>query len=40
VWLREELGARFVHGLVLHTGPRAFALSDRVSAVPIAALWG
>lgn len=39
VWLRDELGERFVHGLVLHTGPRRFTLSDRVSAVPLAALW-
>lgn len=40
VWLRDELGERFVHGLVLHTGTRMFQLSDRVSAIPIAALWG
>jgi len=39
-WLRDELGDRFVHGLILHTGSRIFDLSDRISAVPIAALWG
>ena len=38
-WLRERLGDRFVAGLVLHTGPSAFSLSDRVAAVPIASLW-
>jgi len=39
-WLREQLGERFVHGIVFHTGPRIFSLGDRVSAVPVAAIWG
>ena len=39
VWLAEELGDRFLVGLVLHTGPRAFRLSDRIVAVPISAVW-
>lgn len=38
-WLREELAERFLGGAVLHTGPRAFELADRIVAVPIAALW-
>lgn len=38
-WLRDRLGERFVAGLVLHTGPAAFALSDRIAATPIASLW-
>lgn len=38
-WLRERLGKRFVAGLVLHTGPSAFALSDRITAAPVASLW-
>jgi hypothetical protein len=38
-WLRDQLGDRFVAGVVLHTGPRAFLLSDRIVAAPIAALW-
>lgn len=38
-WLRDRLGERFVAGLVLHTGPSAFALSDRIAAAPIASLW-
>lgn len=38
-WLRERLGDRFVCGVVLHTGPSAFALSERVAAVPISSLW-
>ncbi len=38
-WLRDHLGARFLSGAVLHTGPRAFPLGERIAAVPIAALW-
>ena len=38
-WLRDELGDRFVQGLVLHTGPRAFELGDRIIAAPISVLW-
>lgn len=38
-WLRDELGDRFVAGVVLHTGPRRFDLDDRICAAPIAALW-
>lgn len=40
VWLRDELGDRFVRGIVLHTGPRVFDLSDRIVAAPISVLWG
>jgi uncharacterized protein len=39
-WLREELGERFVAGLVLHTGPRLFELGERIVAAPICSLWG
>jgi hypothetical protein len=39
-WLRDELGARFVAGVVLHTGPRLYQLSDRIVAAPISVLWG
>ncbi len=38
-WLRDKLGERFVAGVVLHAGPRVFALGDRLGAVPIACLW-
>ena len=38
-WLRDTLGERFVAGVVLHTGPSVFALSDRIAAAPIASLW-
>jgi len=37
--LRDELGDSFVRGIVLHTGPRAYRLSDRVVAAPISTLW-
>lgn len=38
-WLRDELGDRFVTGLVLHTGPSTYSLGERILAVPISALW-
>lgn len=39
VWLRDQLGARFVRGVVLHTGPRSYHLGDRLVAAPISSLW-
>lgn len=39
-YLRDVLGDRFLAGAVLHTGPRAFVMSDRVFALPICCLWG
>jgi predicted AAA+ superfamily ATPase len=39
LWLRDKLGDQFIGGVVLHTGPRAFALSSRVVAAPIGSLW-
>ncbi len=38
-WLRDRLGTDFACGVVLHTGPRAFRLEDRILAVPISRLW-
>jgi predicted AAA+ superfamily ATPase len=38
-WLREELGERFVAGVVLHTGPNAFELADKIIAAPISTHW-
>lgn len=37
--LRDKLAKRFVGGLVLHTGPQAQSLGDRLAAVPVDALW-
>jgi predicted AAA+ superfamily ATPase len=39
-WLRDELGDRLVCGIVFYTGSRIVELSERISAVPISALWG
>jgi len=39
VWLRDQLGARFKAGVLLHTGPARFSLDDRIEAIPICALW-
>ena len=39
-WLRDELGDRFVAGVVMHTGRSSFAIGERIVACPIAALWG
>ena len=38
-WLRDELGDRFVSGVVLHTGPRAYELAEKIFAAPISTLW-
>jgi len=38
-WLRDEYGDSFLAGVVLHTGPLAYELGDRITANPIATLW-
>lgn len=37
--LRNKLGDEFVTGLILHTGPAAFEIDERVIAAPMSALW-
>jgi predicted AAA+ superfamily ATPase len=37
--LRDKLGDRFTTGLVVHAGPRALPIGDRLWAVPVSALW-
>jgi uncharacterized protein len=37
--LRDSLGEQFVHGFVLYTGDRSLAFGDRLTALPISALW-
>lgn len=37
--LRDRLGDRFKHGLLLHLGDTPLPLGDRLSMVPLAALW-
>jgi predicted AAA+ superfamily ATPase len=38
-WLRDQIGDSFAVGIVLHTGPYVFPLSDRIVAAPVSALW-
>jgi predicted AAA+ superfamily ATPase len=38
-WLRDELGDRFVAGVVLHTGPRLYRLDTGIVAAPICSIW-
>lgn len=38
-WLRDHVGDRMLAGIVLHTGPSAFVLADRLWALPISCLW-
>ena len=37
--LRERVGDRFVAGYVLHTGPSSVAVGERITALPMDALW-
>ena len=37
-WLREQLGSRFVDGLILTTGPMAYRRPDGIGVVPLALL--
>lgn len=37
--LRERLGDRFTHGVLLHLGPDTASFGDRRTALPISALW-
>jgi uncharacterized protein len=39
-WFRDQIGDRFAAGIVFHTGPYKFNLSDRIDALPISCLWG
>ncbi|MFN8080120.1 MAG: DUF4143 domain-containing protein [Kineosporiaceae bacterium] len=39
-WLRDRLGERFAHGLVVHTGGDCYALGDRLVAVPLGLVEG
>jgi len=40
VWLRDELGERFLAGVVLYTGPTVYRLEEKIVAAPISTLWG
>jgi len=38
-WLRDQLGDRFVAGVVFHTGPHVFPLGERITALPVSTIW-
>jgi len=38
-WLRDQTDDQFLAGIVLHTGPAAFPLGERLWALPISTLW-
>lgn len=38
-WMRDELGDRFIAGVVFHTGPHVFPLGNRLTALPISTIW-
>jgi len=38
-WLRDQENDRFLAGVLLHTGPSAFRVGDRIWALPISCLW-
>jgi hypothetical protein len=38
-WLRDQTGDAFAAGIVLHTGPYVFPVSDRIVAAPVSTLW-
>lgn len=38
-YLRDKMGDRFVAGVVLHLGRRPQPLGDRLTALPVSALW-
>lgn len=38
VWLRNEIGERFIDGIVLYTGPTAYRRPDGIAVIPLALL--
>ncbi len=38
-WFRDTLGDRFVQGVVLHLGERTLPAGDRLTSMPVSALW-
>jgi predicted AAA+ superfamily ATPase len=39
-YLKDQLGKRFLRGVVLYNGTRTVPFDDRIHAVPISSLWG
>jgi predicted AAA+ superfamily ATPase len=38
-WLRDQMGDRFVRGVILYTGEHALQFGERLWAMPVDALW-
>jgi hypothetical protein len=38
-WMKDQLGDRFLSGVILHTGPDTYLLDERIVAAPISTLW-
>ncbi len=39
ITLRDRLGADFVNGAILHSGPSIYPLGDRIYAIPLCGVW-
>ncbi|MDA8197021.1 MAG: DUF4143 domain-containing protein [Actinomycetota bacterium] len=39
IYLRDRLGSRFISGIILHTGSSSASFVDRITALPLDALW-
>jgi predicted AAA+ superfamily ATPase len=39
IYLRDSLGSRFISGIILHTGSSSALFGDRITALPLDALW-
>jgi hypothetical protein len=37
--MRSRLGGAFAHGILLHLGQEVLPFCDRVTALPLSALW-
>jgi predicted AAA+ superfamily ATPase len=38
-WMRDRLGSDFAQGVILYTGEAVLPLGDRITALPLSALW-
>ena len=38
-YLRDKTGDRFLHGIVLHLGDQVLPFGERITALPVSALW-
>lgn len=38
-YLRDRLGDRFINGIVVHLGERPLSFGDRLTALPVSAVW-